>query len=193
MRLPDGKIRKTRETCNTPGDAHELTFCCHKGLKLLSRDYTRGLFIEALDRARRRWDFELWAYVIMPEHVHVLLRPRCEEYDIAAILKAIKQPVSQRAVHQLKKVAPQWLVHLRVKWPGGRIEHRFWQQGGGYDRNISKARAAWGSIEYMHRNPVRRGLVACETDWVWSSARWYAGMDDIRLAMNDCPPPVERH
>ena len=67
------------------------------------------------------------------------------------------------------------------------MEYRFWQQGGGYDRNFDNVAAAWASVEYIHRNPVRRGLVDCPTDWTWSSARWYAGLDGVLIEMDGCP------
>jgi putative transposase len=112
----------------------------------------------------------------MPEHAHVLMFPRNETYDVSRILQSIKQSVSRRAVNYLKQHAPEWLERLKVVWPGGRTEHRFWQQGGGYDRNMFTPGAVWSSVEYLHDNPVRRELASVPTDWPWSSARWYAGM-----------------
>ena len=187
MLLPDGRIRKRRKNFNDRGHAHELTFSCFEQLPLLAKDRTRRWFVEALDVARRKWDFELWAYVIMPEHVHILLYPRPDQYDIAAIRKSIKQSVSRRAVRFLRTEAPRWTERLVVVESGRRF-HRFWQPGGGYDRNVYKAKVAWASAEYIHANPVRRGLVAQPTDWEWSSARWYAGDDGVILPMDDCPP-----
>ena len=113
----------------------------------------------------------------MPEHAHVLTFPRNVTYDISRILQSIKQSVSRRAMIYLKEHGPaEWLERLKVVWPGGRTEHRFWQQGGGYDRNMFTPDAVWSSVEYLHNNPVRRELTSVTTDWPWSSARWYAGM-----------------
>jgi putative transposase len=124
----------------------------------------------------------------MPDHAHVLIHPTGDDYDIAAILKSIKQPVARRATNFLREHAPQWLERLKVVRPSGRTEHHFWQAGGGYDRNIFGAQAAWGSVDYLHLNPVRRGLVASPTDWPWSSARCYAGWTDVPLQADDRPP-----
>ena len=71
MEDADGKVRKRRISYDEPGHAHELTFSCYGRLPLLSKDRTRLWLIEALDVARQRWAFELWAYVIMPEHAHM--------------------------------------------------------------------------------------------------------------------------
>ncbi len=147
-------------------------------------------FVDALDRARHLLDFELWAYVIMPEHAHILILPQREAYDTGAVLKSVKQSVSRRAVLYLRKAAPAWLERLKVTRPTGKAEHRFWQQGGGYDRNFDRAPTAWQAVDYIHNDPVRRGLADCPTDWPWSSARWYAGLDGVILEM-DAAPPVE--
>ena len=188
MLLPDGQVRKTRKSSSELGQAHELTFSCYHRMPLLSKDRTRQWVVDALDQARRSLQFDLWAYVIMPEHVHVLLLPRTEPYDVAKILKRIKQPVGQRAIAYLRKNAPAWLDHLRVTRANGRTEYRFWQQGGGYDRDVTRAETSWACVEYIHANPVRRGLVASPTDWAWSSARWYAGIENAKLEMDDRPP-----
>ena len=89
---------KTRRTWNEPGHAHFLTYSCHQRLPLLNRDRDRARrwVIEALAGVRERFHVVLWAYVIMPEHVRVLLRPRTMEYDVSRILVAVKQPVARR-------------------------------------------------------------------------------------------------
>jgi putative transposase len=147
--------------------------------------------VEALDLARHRHQLDLWAYVIMPEHAHVLLWPRRAEYAIAAILKTIKQSVSRRAIRHVLSEAPHWLDRLAVRRGSGRVEHRFWLAGGGYDRNMVGPRAVPLSIKYFHNNPVRRGLVKCAADWIWSSARWYADFSDVPLVMDPLPTDVE--
>ncbi|MCC6659782.1 MAG: hypothetical protein IT437_02730 [Phycisphaerales bacterium] len=130
------------------------------------------------------------AYVIMPDHFHALLFPRRHPYAMAGILKTIKQPVARRAVEFLRSRAPGHLPRLRVQRPDGRIEHRFWQQGGGYDRNLWKPEALRNSVRYIHQNPVEAGLCENAEDWLWSSARWYSRMDGVVLPMDCRPPPI---
>lgn len=164
--------------------AHELTFSCYRRLKLLNHDRTRCWLVESIERARRLHNLALWAYVIMPEHVHVLFWPRSQVYSIAAILKSIKQPVARRAIEHLRKTSPRHLDRLLVSRPGGRMEHRFWQQGGGYDRDLWSPEAITGSINYIHNNPVRAGLVARAEDWPWSSRGWYLGRSETPIEMD---------
>jgi putative transposase len=123
--------------------------------------------------------FYLWAYVFMPEHVHVLIYPKQLVYDISAILKAIKQPVGTKAIKYLAKHAPHWLERITVRHRHG-IERRFWQAGGGFDRNVIEPLAVLAMIEYIHGNPVRKGLVAKAEDWKWSSAGWLEGKNALK-------------
>ena len=71
---------------------------------------------------------------------------------------------------------------------GGSRERLFWQSGGGYDRNIVEPRALQTMIDYLHTNPVRRGLVARAADWHWSSAGWHEGESKVNLIPDPIPP-----
>jgi putative transposase len=185
MTLPH---RKTVKSYEEPGHAHELTFSCFRRMPLLNRDRTRQWFIDALDATRKRRNLALWAYVIMPEHVHVLLYPRDVVYKIRHIRTGFKVSVQRKALTYLRDHAPQFLSRLRDEQPNGKVHYRFWQRGGGYDRNVTELSTLLAMIQYIHDNPVRRGLVTRATDWIWSSARFYEGMRDIPLLMDPLPP-----
>jgi len=184
MRFLDGTCRKLRKSIGLPGHVHELTFSCYKSLPLLGLDAVRQFMIEALDRARTRHALEIWAYVIMPNHAHLLLKPPDATNDMAVILNAIKYPVALQALHQLRGSNPTWVAQLTTKSVKRNPVLRFWQRGGGYDRNLVNSNAVRASIDYIHNNPVRAGLVTKPQDWVWSSARWYAGVQDVPLRMD---------
>ena len=148
---------------------------------------TCGWLAEAIERARKKHDFALWAFVFMPEHGHLVLRPRKPDHAISAILQSIKQPVGRRAVLYLERNAPQWLPRI-TRHRGGVRERLFWQSGGGYDRNIEGPGALQSMLDYVHLNPVRRGLVPRATNWRWSSAGWYAGTPTVPLIPDPIPP-----
>jgi putative transposase len=188
MRIVDpntGKsyVEKRRRRFNEPGQPRALTFSCFHRYAFLAHDRTREWFCEALDNARARYGYQLWAYVLMPEHVHLLVYPGNAPERMARFLQAVRQPVARRAIHYWKSNAPDWLARLTVR-EGKRIRHRFWQPGGGYDRNLTSAEALRAIIDYLYANPVRRGLVAKVEDWEWSSARWYAGIRPVKLEMD---------
>ena len=180
---------KTRRVFNTPGHAHELTFSCYHRLPLLNRDRTRLWLVESLGRIRSSYDVDLIAYVIMPEHAHVLIRPRQPDYQIELISKSFKQSVARRALAHLRENSPAFLERLAGERNGRRLRYHFWQPGGGYDRNVFNAEPLTKWIDYLHGNPVRRRLVAHPTDWRWSSARAYAGLDDVPLTMDRIAMP----
>jgi putative transposase len=173
------KRRMRRPAANEPGHARELTFSCYRGFGFLRADRNCQWLADAIDAARREFDFALWAHVFMPEHVHILLWPRSPQYDMAAILKAIKQPVGVHAVIHLCQSAPDWLARITVR-KGGRVERRFWQAGGGFDRNVMDPRLALVMIDYIHGNPVRRKVAQRAEDWKWSSAGWVEGKNSLR-------------
>ncbi len=163
-----------RKSFNIPGHAHELTFSCFHRYKFLQADRCRQWLAEAIGAARQRHEFWLWAYVFMPDHVHLILYPHRAEYDMAAILKGIKQPVGDRAIAFLEAENSPWLKRL-TRRRGQRTERLFWQSGGGYDRNITCPRTLLRMIDYTHENPVRKKLVTAAHDWEWSSAGHYSG------------------
>ena len=172
---------------NQRGHAHELTFSCFRRLPLLSRDRSRRWFIDAMDKARRKCHLLLWAYVIMPEHVHVIVSPQAENYEVRLIRTALKVPVQRQALKCLRRRAPKFLDRLEDVQPNGEVHYRFWQRGGGYDRNIVEPGTLGQMIEYIHQNPVRRGLAEKATAWVWSSARFCAGMVPVPTRVDPLP------
>jgi putative transposase len=179
--------RPHKRNYNEPGHAHELTFSCYHGYEFLHAERTCEWLRDSLNAARTELDFDLWAFVFMPEHVHLIVHPHKPVYDIADIREAIKEPVGRHGVAFLRKEAPEWLVRIRVV-KGTRVRHLFWQPGGGYGRNIDKPSTLLKMIDYIHMNPVRRGLVERAVDWKWSSAAWYEGNGESPILLDPIPP-----
>jgi putative transposase len=116
---------------------------------------------------------QLAAFVFMPEHVHLLVVPTGPEPSIDGYLAHIKQPFSKWVKQQLMAVPSPLLNRLTVQERPGKRCFRFWQEGPGYDRNLTTPAIIEAAIEYIHMNPVRRGLVKRAVDWKWSGASWY--------------------
>ena len=89
------------------------------------------------------------------------------------MLKAIKRPFSYRIKQLLIQSRSRLLERLTVHQRPGVKTFRYWQEGPGYDRNFIKPSTVLDAIDYLHHNPVRRGLVKRAVDWKWSSARYY--------------------
>ena len=177
--------RMHRRNHNEPGHAHELTFSCYHGFKFLQAERTCNWLADAIEDARNALHFELWAYVFMPEHL--VIRPREVAYDIADFRKAIKAPVGSKAIKYLRTESPEWIPRLTRK-RGNKSERLFWQSGGGYGRNVTTPMTLQKMIDYIHMNPVRRGLVEKPQGWKWSSAAWYLGRGEIPIRLDRIPP-----
>ena len=130
---------------------HFITFSCFHRLPLLKTSGASETVEAVLEATRARHLARVYAYVLMPEHIHLLVNepPRIL---LAQFLKAVKQTTSRK---------------LR----GSR--EKFWQDRY-YDSNIYGEMARSEVIRYIHRNPVKRGLVEKPEDWPWSSFRHYA-------------------
>ena len=275
--------RKTCRRYNVPGHAHALTFCCFRRQPFFTSDRVRAWMIDSIGRARVQHELHVWAYVLMPEHVHLLIYPigsqhhawydsrlrehvgwyaprlrghvrhsarqdhafgapssaqrtapganevagtACDarddasrmdhptesdwhghasvnhatqsnphgragvshpaqsSYDISRILTSLKQSVSKRAILYVQREAPAQLPKITDLQPNGKSSLRFWQRGGGFDRNLWSPKYIWEMIDYIHHNPVRRGLCASDVDWAWSSARAYAGDQDVPIPID---------
>jgi putative transposase len=134
------------------GCFHFLTFSCYRRLALLTREGAYGVFERELEAVRRRYGFVVAGYVLMPEHVHLLVgEPHRSSLSVA--IQVLKQQTSRK----LKQ----------------RGEVRFWQRRY-YDFNVWSEEKRVEKLRYVHRNPVARGLVEKPEDWAWSSFRHYA-------------------
>jgi len=105
---------------------------------------------------------------------------------MSEILRAVKQPVAQRTINHLRRIDSKSL-HLLETGIASR-KYRFWQNGGGYDRNIRDHKELLAFVDYIHDNPVKVGLVGSSTDWQWSSARqWLLDLGGIIPVDKDVP------
>jgi putative transposase len=175
--------RKRCKRYDIDGQAHCLTFSCFQRQPFLSRDRCCSWMLEGLQLGREKGMFDLWGYVIMPEHVHIVLLPK-SGMKISRILTTIKQSVSKRAILWIRQNAPDFLKRMEDIQPGGKQHYRFWQRGGGYDRNLRSLEDVYEKIHYIHANPVRRRLVEKADDWKWSSYRAWQSGEDIPLAID---------
>jgi putative transposase len=139
-------------------------------LPKFTTDIERAGFCAALEEIRVRWEFRVVGYVVMPDHVHLLVSEP-EESRLSVALQMLKQTVSRRLG---MKDEPFWVPRY-------------------YDFNVYSAEKIGEKLDYIHFNPVKRGFVYEAIDWRWSSARFYAGLGmgpvllepSVRLAFPD--------
>src|SRR3974390_803845 len=135
---------------DTTRDSHFIPFSCYKRQPFLASPADRDICQVWMEQFRIQYAFTVSAYFVMPEHVHLLVSEP-ENGPLASAVQAIKQSVSRKLI--------------------GDRDH-FWQERY-YDFNVWSLAKQKEKVKYIHRNPVRRGLVGSPEDWVWSSFRNY--------------------
>lgn len=174
---------------NTPGHAHELTFSCYRREPYFNDPAACHILLREIENARQAFNVDLWAYVIMPNHVHLLLWPKNHNYNISEIQRCIKGRTSRSYSEWLSENNPELYKTFLVN-DRGKKQYRFWQRGGGFDRNLWNNLPIYDSITYIENNPVRKGLVGNANEWEWSST--FAGTKGkyIRPVVNRSSVPV---
>ena len=156
---------KSRRRYEIKNHVRFLTFSCYHRLQLFNNDAIKTAFLMYLVHSKERQQFDLYAWVVMPEHVHLLLRPDLPTHPVSDILQDVKGGFSNLVCGRWRrKKAP---ILNRIVDSRGKIH--FWQAGGGYDRNIVGDDELREKFDYIHQNPVRRKLVDNPLNWHWSS------------------------
>jgi putative transposase len=155
-------------------EAHSLRFRCRKGWQLLQSDPAIMLVIRTIEDARQQRDFDLWAYVVLPDHVHVVIWPRKDVDSMAMIAEAIRDPVTQAALN------------------AGIISREpFWEMGEPYDQPLGSVREIHTAMMLLHENPVKRKLVERPEAYKYSSAAFWMGSDDVPIKMDVTVPRLQ--
>ena len=158
--MPKG-LRRFHHT----GDWHFITCSCYRRQKFLDSVRRRDLFLDILEQVRTKYDLVVAGYVVMPEHFHLLVsEPRLTRLSLA--MQVLKQRVSRRCLGKKRKRRDQMKLWAEEDPPA------FWQPRY-YDFNVFSQRKYVEKLRYIHRNPVKRGLVPSPELWRWSSFRDY--------------------
>jgi putative transposase len=159
------------------GHLHYITCACYHRQRWLASRRRRDLFLQVFERVRQRYDFVVVGYVVMPDHIHLLINEP-EKGNPSRVMQALKQGFARRVLRQLRKrrVAAQGELFAE------QAEH-VWQRRF-YDFNVWSEQKRVEKLRYMHRNPVRCGLVAKPEEWAWSSFRSYACGEDGAVKIN---------
>jgi REP-associated tyrosine transposase len=148
------------------GHLHFITFSCYRRQPLLGTPRSRNIFVEILDQVRYRFVLKLVGYVVMPEHVHLL---------ISEPLVGTPSTVMQMLKQRVSRLVREGTEHGK--------EHSFWETRF-YDFNVRTKKKKVEKLVYMHMNPVKRGLVDQPDDWPWSSYSFYQEKGTILIPID---------
>jgi REP-associated tyrosine transposase len=133
------------------GQLHYITFSCYHRKPKLGAPAPRDIFVKTLERVGQQYGLLVYGFVVMPEHVHLLIS-ESDKGRLAQALQSLKQSVARRLA--LRAAESLWQARY-------------------YDFNVWSERKFSEKLRYIHRNPVTRGLVDRPEDWPWSSFRHY--------------------
>ena len=149
------------------GYLHFITTSCYQRRALLGKKQNRDLFLQVLERVRRRYHFAVVGYVVMPEHVHLLLSEP-ERRNPSVVMQALKQSFARHLLHKVRSRDRR----QGELWDAALEEGHIWQRRF-YDFVVFTEHKRAEKLNYMHQNPVKRGLVLEPEQWPWSSFRHY--------------------
>jgi putative transposase len=152
------------------GYLHFITTSCYQRRPLLGSRRNRDLFLQVLERVRSRYHFIVVGYVVMPEHVHLLLSEP-ERGDPSVVMQAVKQGFARRLLRQLRSASDS--RQRKLAGSAALAVDHVWQRRF-YDFVVFTEKKRVEKLRYMHRNPVKRGLVLEPQQWPWSSFCDYA-------------------
>ena len=158
-------------------DLHFITFSCYRRRRLLGSGRRRDLFLRVLERVRQRYGWVVLGYVVMPEYVHLLLSEPPQR-KLSNAIQALKLGFARRVLAEQRRRHSAQLRLFDVH------PTRIWQARY-YDFNVATAKKRLEKLRYLHRNPVRRGLVQAPEQWRWSSFRSYALREAGMVRINE--------
>ncbi len=164
------------------GHLHFITSSCYHRYPWLGSAERRDLFLDVLEIMRQRYSFVVAAYVVMPEHFHLLISEP-QDVDPSVVIQAIKLSFVQRLPGDAGNCPTSRTK--REKWgtPDG-IPRHIWQRRF-HDFNVWTEHKRIEKVRYIHHNPVKRGLVAAPGEWDWSSFRAYTLGEPGPVRVND--------
>jgi len=162
-------------------DLHFITCSCYRRLPLLRSMASRNVLVKILGEVRDRYRFALVGYVIMPEHIHLLISEPPNGTP-SSILQVFKQRVSRRLRRKPRVRSSTAQLSFRFDSSDHRLP-QFWQPRF-YDFNVWSQKKITEKLHYMHLNPVKRKLVVHPRDWPWSSFSFYEGKDSALVRID---------
>jgi putative transposase len=148
-------------------DLHFITASCYHRQPELDSAWRRDLFLTILEEARCKYRFVVHGYVVMPEHFHLLITEP-EVGDPSVVMKVLKE----RFTRKLRTEGAPLIASFAMSGIPRPEPAKIWQKRF-YDFNVWTEQKHIEKLRYMHRNPVKRGLVEKPEQWKWSSFRAY--------------------
>ncbi len=157
------------------GTARFITFSCYRRYRLLSKKNLLNKFLGHLETFRMTHELLILGYVLMPNHIHLVIYPQ-REVKLGPLIGRLKSGFAFEVISEWKSQNYYRLPGLEVI-RAGKESYALWQLRC-YDHNCRTPDKVREKIHYCHMNPVKAGLVDSPEKWKWSSYNWYNGKKD---------------
>jgi putative transposase len=152
-----------------PNTFHYITTVTYNRIPVFRSDAMCRIFIETLSEMRELHPFKLVGYVVMPDHIHLILNPLGPE--ISVILRKLKGKCARRIIDTLVEGGYQnSLDKLKLDVKGR--EYAVWQKDSSAI-DLFSHKFLRQKLNYIHLNPVRARLCESPEQWKWSSYTAY--------------------
>ena len=175
-------------------ELYYATFQIVRWIDVFTRQVYRDIVIESLRFCQQHKGLEIYAFVLMSNHVHLLIRSEIGKLsDTIREFKSFTAKKILEAVNTETESRKDWMLNLfefSAKQHKRNEKYQIWT-------HENHAEIVYGNqfmdskINYIHENPVRAGIVEKSEDYLYSSARNYAGLDGV-LEVNVIPVSIER-
>ena len=164
------------------GTARFITFSCYHRYPLLVIDEAKIIFLKHLQIQCKKHYIKILGYVLMPEHVHLVLYPP-DDLELGKVIGQIKALSSKEILEKWRDNYPVKLLEYNYINKKAVLQS-FWQKRC-YDHNCRNQKTTIEKINYCHKNPVVRKLVKDLANWKWSGYNWYVdNRKDIPLEID---------
>jgi REP element-mobilizing transposase RayT len=155
-----------------------VTMNVHMKIPVFTKELYAQCIMQNLSFYRENNQLQIYAYIIMDTHIHLIV---AHESNLSGVLQRFKSYTAKQCIALLQKDDREWILPLMKEHKASYKKdslYQFWQEGN-HPRQRHTVQMFNQKVEYIHHNPVRRGLVDDESGWKYSSARAYAGMQSI--------------
>ncbi len=165
---------RSRYLIHDPRFSYFITGTIVEWLPVFTSAKRCDILVEALRYCQEKKELKVCAWVILDTHFHAIVSAP----DLSQVLADLKRHTARRVVEQLEAEGCDWLLNqLRYRRAAHKAENEYqvWQEGS-HTQRIADDAMMLQKLDYLHRNPVRRGLVLQAEHWRYSSAHeWLPG------------------
>lgn len=163
--------------------AYYITMTVVGWLDVFTRKNHRDVLIESLKYCQKEKGLIIYAYVIMSNHIHMIVQTN-EPHQIKDTIRDFKKFTSKKILFQIQNEPEsrrEWMLKIfedEAEQSKKHKTYKFWQVGN-HAIEVFTEKFIWDKINYIHENPVRAGLVKQQWDWIYSSASNYPDEESV--------------